>query len=1037
MYLLHLLLRVPTEAPTVANIFTPMLPTPSVLILSTVLSAVGSAQSVPPVLTHALENGRVPGVPKISHESGWLPLGDSILFAGTTPTHGSELWKLAPDGTATMVKDIVPGALGGLPVRVEYPLAMSGVVSGGYAWFTVVGRHGVELWRTDGTDAGTTAVVQEWPGGSKPDRALTLRPSADGGIFILTSETGSGGAQWKLWKSDGTTAGTSMFHSGTTSGSRPQALTSAGGTVWFISDGVWKSDGTPSGTVRVYENVGRSTWGLGALSADTACFFARYDSAGQAALMRVGPDGVTHLTGPEASSLIAGSSGSTHIVGGSTIYFASRPGATSTLWKSDGTQSGTSTVTNLPANSYTLHFTPLGGRLLFTDYNPATSARSLWVTDGTPGGTAVLKNAVDDISSVQIAGGRLHFTSGNEVWSTDGTAVGTTLLQDVSTAATYRPVAITGAGNQLYFATGSTPGTVKDRTWISDGTTAGTVVMDHATRAAGNDIRHVAAVGESVLFTQDDGVLGRELWRSDGTPTGTGLVMDIYPGIGSAFGPPIPNPAPAVMGGVYYFQADENQSGRELWRSDGTTTGTWKVKDIAPPGGPGTSGATPVATDSHLYFSGRHPTARGQGMWRTDGTEAGTHVLDIPLAYYPTDLQPLAAAGDRVWFLDGSRSRLWTYHGITGQSLDLMTVQPVVTSTIVGDAAWFFTYDGLVRSDGTVAGSTFVKSWPTIAGGWLGALGNRAAALKYDHYLNKVDDAGLWISDGTTAGTIRVKGGQPSADAAVLDGTLYFLLDAPQADAGLWRSDGTVAGTSRVRTFTNGGQITTHGGRLYFNANDGIHGEELWESDGTTAGTRMLADIAAGTGGSAPGNFTTAGTKLFLAARTEELGHQLYVLGDGSPLSPYEGWLATFRDRMDGKTGRKEDADGDGVPNVLEFALGGDPADPASKPITHAAFGDSEDPQSSDKYLTLTVRVLAGTVFTPGAPATGVADGVTYRFRATTDLGTSGGIGEVLEVIRDTTAAQPPQEDGYEYLTVRVAAPVNDHSRAFIQVVVD
>ncbi|RYD27433.1 MAG: hypothetical protein EOP87_21180, partial [Verrucomicrobiaceae bacterium] len=473
---------------------------------------------------------------------------------------------------------------------------------------------------------------------------------------------------------------------------------------------------------------------------------------------------------------------------------------------------------------------------------------------------------------------------------------------------------------------------------MSDGTTAGTVLLDHTTQAPGNDIRHLAAIGGSVLFTQDDGKLGRELMRSDGTPTGTGLVKDIYPGIGSAFGPPIPDPDPAVMGGVYYFQADDNQSGRELWRSDGTTTGTRKVKDISPTGASGTSGATPVAMNGHLYFSGRHPTRYGLGMWRTDGTEAGTHVLDIPLSYRPTDLPPLAATGDRLWFLDSDPGHLRTYEGTTGQSLNLATIQPVLASAIVGDAAWFFTYDGLFRSDGTVAGTTFVKSWPTIVSGWLGALGNRAAALKYDHYLNKEDDAGLWISDGTTAGTIRVKGGQPSANAAVLDGTLYFLLDDPQADAGLWRSDGTVAGTTRVKAFTNGGEITAHLGRLCFNGNDGIHGEEPWESDGTAEGTRMLADIAPGSGGSAPGGFTAAGTKLFFTARTEALGQQLYVLGDGGPLSPYEGWLSLHRDRMDGKTGRHEDADGDGAPNLLEFALGGDPTDPASKPDTHIRF---------------------------------------------------------------------------------------------------
>ena len=39
------------------------------------------------------------------------------------------------------------------------------------------------------------------------------------------------------------------------------------------------------------------------------------------------------------------------------------------------------------------------------------------------------------------------------------------------------------------------------------------------------------------LFTVDDGVHGRELWRTDGTATGTFLVKDILPGsVGSGLG---------------------------------------------------------------------------------------------------------------------------------------------------------------------------------------------------------------------------------------------------------------------------------------------------------------------------------------------------------------------------------------------------------------------------------------------------------------------------------------------------------------------
>ena len=72
-----------------------------------------------------------------------------------------------------------------------------------------------------------------------------------------------------------------------------------------------------------------------------------------------------------------------------------------------------------------------------------------------------------------------------------------------------------------------------------------------------------------ILFSADDGVHGRELWRTDGTATGTALVSDIRPGaIGSA-----PTNF-AVFDGYVYFSADSDGGaayGRELWRTDGVT----------------------------------------------------------------------------------------------------------------------------------------------------------------------------------------------------------------------------------------------------------------------------------------------------------------------------------------------------------------------------------------------------------------------------------------------------------------------------------
>ncbi len=119
----------------------------------------------------------------------------------------------------------------------------------------VDGVHGWELWKSDGTAAGTTLVKDINPNDSSRPWGLT----PVGSTLFFVADDGTHG--YELWRSDGTESGTTLVKNITPTDSSdlyaPNALTAVGDTLYFnTQDGVhgrelWKSDGTEAGTIMV------------------------------------------------------------------------------------------------------------------------------------------------------------------------------------------------------------------------------------------------------------------------------------------------------------------------------------------------------------------------------------------------------------------------------------------------------------------------------------------------------------------------------------------------------------------------------------------------------------------------------------------------------------------------------------------------------------------------------------------------------------------------------------------------------------------
>ena len=84
-------------------------------------------------------------------------------------------------------------------------------------------------------------------------------------------------------------------------------------------------------------------------------------------------------------------------------------------------------------------------------------------------------------------------------------------------------------------------------------------------------------VGGTLFFTATTDQSGSELWKSDGTEVGTVMVKDIVPGRASSELREL-----VGIGGTLYFVTQTEIHGHELWKSDGTSLGTTILKDVRP-----------------------------------------------------------------------------------------------------------------------------------------------------------------------------------------------------------------------------------------------------------------------------------------------------------------------------------------------------------------------------------------------------------------------------------------------------------------------
>ena len=609
------------------------------------------------------------------------PTPQGVLFSALDPSGSEDLWRT--DGTAAGTVRLSALGAGGriLPDSDRPPIHLEAASLGATLFFGASNAAGPALWATTEHAAARRVAVVGPQGSSSSPYFLT--PYGDRLLFFTPPDNSAGGAASAMWITQGTEEGMEPFGVGLGYISAAESVQSAGLAFFRLSTTdaghvLVRSDGTDAGSeILAYPAEPGITVFNGrvffALPGSTAPEIWSTDgtSAGTRKEFAL-PDGT-----PEAGYVSAPGTG---------LYFITGDVNGSKVWRSDGTLAGTQPLADLPPTFFTLTdyspaFTRLGSRVLFVA--PGNSVRS---TDGTPAGTVALTNGGVPLGQTYRLvpfNGAVYFfgaTAGARgIFRTDGTSAGTVFIQEVPglTDGTLADAQLVAGGGRLWFTNDDSDHSTE--LWSSDGTPGGAaMVKDIVPGPDGSYPAWLTFAGGRLFFSADDGVHGVELWQSDGTAAGTRLVQDIAPLASSS--------APdrlTVAGDRLYFTADDGPTGRELW-------------SLPLSGAGGCQPSQP--SDTALCLGGRY---RVEARWRDfAGNAADGHAVPLTADtgtfwfFDPTNVETI------VKVLDGRavNGHVWVFYG----ALSNVEYTLTVTDTQTGLTRQYYNPPGQLASTGDV-----------------------------------------------------------------------------------------------------------------------------------------------------------------------------------------------------------------------------------------------------------------------------------------------------------------------------------------------
>lgn len=783
------------------------------------------------------------------------PAGSVVYLTADDGVSGRELWKSDGTGAGTvLVKDVVPGSDS---VRFRWLCAVNGSV------FFLTGESDfLELWKSDGTSDATRLLKRFDRKTLQYDEITHPRPLNNVLVFLVNSrDTGR-----ELWVSDGTEAGTRILRDifPGSEGASPFDFAYFRGLLFFSAlspaEGreLWQTDGTEAGTV-LFKDIapgGVSSAPYGLIVFQNVLYFGATDRAHGSELWRCdGTPGSIRLAvdlnpGPQSSNVTP------------VTVFKQSLLLTTSRGKRLFSMNARDQAVQLDRQNFTYleGFITTPARVYFRAHMDFGSFHSeFWQTDGTPAGTIAVPSGGGEPfsppSATARAGSKLLFVSGSQVWVTDGSNSARLSIP------VFREGKAFGASSAMLSATTAMAG---EELWISNGTVAGTRIVRDIRKGNGSSAPQDLCLFRGALFFTAESGGARYLWKADSA------------GLHKMAADPVSAIVP--LGNKLIVQ---NAAG--LWVNNGTPGNLQLLKQRL------YMAASRITVGNRLIFGATYPNDTGDALlWVTDGTAGGTlqlsdqwHLPDYP---YPQPI-PFLALGSRALIQVQGRDGyvLCSTNGTPAgtQSVKLLgnSYPAYYEAAVFHDRAFFGLSDGLWKTDGTSSNTVKVHD----LGGIVLNLASTGSALSGSVLAGNNQSSVWWTQDEKNYVILPFGGKRPSSFVPFGDVMLF------NAGKELWRTSGSPESTVLLNGAVNiayhwNGDVSLpqnrilYGSSLYFQGIDDARGRELWVTDGTAAGTRQVRDIYPGKYDSMPDQFTLSGNAIYFAADDGRFGRELWRL---------------------------------------------------------------------------------------------------------------------------------------------------------------